>query len=47
MPENCRSVATEIQDIEITLDVLNDPSASASGSQPGIIRINNNLCELF
>jgi hypothetical protein len=47
MSENSRSVVSEIQDKEIALDVLNDPSASASGSQPGIIRINRNSFELF
>jgi hypothetical protein len=47
MLENSKSKASEIQDKEIALDVLNDPSASTSGSQPGIIRINNNSCELF
>ena len=47
MSENSRLVAIETQDKEIAVDVLNDPSASTSGSQPSIIRINNNSCELF
>jgi hypothetical protein len=47
MSENSRSATSEIQDKEIALDVLNDPLATVSGSQPGIIRIINNSCELF
>ncbi len=47
MSENSRSATSEIQDKEIALDVMSDPSALDSGSQPGIMRINNNSFELF
>jgi hypothetical protein len=47
MLKNSRLVNFEIQDKKIALDVMSDPSALDSGSQPGIMRINNNSFELF